>query len=133
MFSKFFAFSLSAFIALVFTAMSFGQAVIFEDDFDSYTAGLQLACQNPIDWTTWSCVPCGADDALVSDAQAFSGANSTVITENIDLVKEIGEFTSGKYKISFQVYIPTGASGYFNTLSDFACSVGGYWAMEVLF
>ena len=54
MFNKFFTLSVSAFIALVFTAMSFGQAVIFEDNFDSYTAGMQLACQNPIDWTTRS-------------------------------------------------------------------------------
>jgi len=52
MFNKFFTLSLSAFIALVFTSMSFAQAPIFEDNFDSDTAGMQLACQNPTDWTT---------------------------------------------------------------------------------
>jgi hypothetical protein len=98
MFSKFFAFSLSAFIALVFTAMSFGQAVVFEDNFDSYTVGGQLACQNPTDWTTWNLIPCDAiQDAYVSDLYALSSSNSIVIVYNTDLVKPLGDLTSGKY------------------------------------
>ena len=80
MLHKFFTFSLSVFIALVFTAMSYGQAVIFEDNFDSYTVGGQLACQNPTDWTTWSLAPCDpVEDPNVSNLYAFSGSNSAVI------------------------------------------------------
>ena len=120
MFNKFFTLSLSAFIALVFTAMSFGQAVIFEDDFDSYTAGLQLACQNPVGWTTWSLTPCGADDPFVSNAQASSSPNSVNIILDNDLLKLFPAlYTTGKYSMSFQMYIATGLTGYFNCLFVF--------------
>ena len=30
-----------------------GGGDIFTDNFDSYIAGQLLACQNPVDWTTW--------------------------------------------------------------------------------
>jgi len=133
MFSNFFTFSLSAFIALVFTAMSYGQAVIFEDNFDSYNAGQQLACQNPTDWTTWNLNPCDAiQDAYVSDLYALSSSNSIVIVYNTDLVKPLGDLTSGKYSIAFKVYIPTNKNGFFNTLSGF--TGGAYeYAMAVIF
>ncbi|MGB5893428.1 MAG: T9SS type A sorting domain-containing protein [Ignavibacteriaceae bacterium] len=130
MFGKFFTFSLSAFIALVFTAMSLGQ-VVFTDDFESYTVGGQLACQNPTDWTTWNLNPCDAiQDAYVSDLYALSGSNSTVIVWNTDVVKTYGDLTSGKYSIAFMIYIPTGKSGIFTTMSGFPAY---QWAMTVLF
>ena len=111
--------------------------LIFMDDFEAYTAGQQLACQNPTDWTTWSQDPCNAtEDPFVSNNYAFSGVNSTVIVQNNDLVKPLATttnaITSGKYQISFQVYIPAGKAGYFNTMSEFFGSPQ-YWAMEVYF
>ncbi len=130
---KFFTFSLSAFIALFFTAMSFGQAVVFEDNFDSYTAGEQLACQNPTDWTTLNLNPCDAiQDAYVSDLYAFSGSNSTVIVQSTDLIKPYGVLTSGKYSIAFMVYIPTGKTGFFSTLTG-SSSGSDVVAMGVFF
>jgi hypothetical protein len=133
MFNKFFTFSVSAFIALVFTAMSFGQAVIFEDDFDSYVAGLQLACQNPTDWTTWSLTPCGADDAFVSSAQASSSPNSVNIVLNNDQLKLFPQvYTTGKYSMSWDMYIATGLTGYFNCLSSWNAGSPA-WAMQVYF
>ena len=133
MFIKFFTFSLSAFIALVFTAMSYGQAVIFEDNFDTYTAGEQLACQNPTDWTTWNLTPCDPiRDPNVSNLYAFSGSNSVVNVQNNDLVKTYGDLTSGRYSIAFLIYIPTGKNGIFSTMSGF--TGGAYeFAMAVEF
>lgn len=134
MFNKFFTLSVSAFIALVFTAMSFGQTVVFEDNFDSYTAGLQLACQNPIDWTTWSNDPCNAvEDPLVSNNFALSGANSFVLALNNDLVKPLGTLTSGKWAMDFMIYIPTGKWGYFNTLAVTPITGTTNWGMQVYF
>ena len=107
--------------------------VIFADDFEAYTAGQQLACQNPTDWTTWSNLPCDAtEDAYVSDAFAYSGNNSAVIAQNNDLVKNLDTYlTSGAYTASQMVYIPTGFDGYYNAMSDFD---GGYeWGFEVYF
>ena len=133
MFNKFFTFSVGAFIALVFTAMSFGQAVIFEDDFDSYVAGLQLACQNPVDWTTWSLTPCGADDAFVSNTQASSSPNSVNIVLNNDQLKLFPEkYIAGKYSMSWDMYIATGFTGYFNCLSSWNAG-SPQWAMQVYF
>jgi hypothetical protein len=91
-----------------------------------------LAQQNPINWTTWSINPGGADDAMVSNAHAYSGTNSVVIISNDDLVKTFGSLTTGKWIISFQVYIPTGKAGYFNTLSGFTPNPFE-WAMECYF
>jgi hypothetical protein len=110
-----------------------GGGTSFLDDFDSYTAGQQLACQNPIDWTTWTIAPCDpTEDPLISTNFAFSGANSTVIVQNNDLVKMYGQLTSGKWYMSFLIYIPTGKAGYFNTLSGFTPNPF-QWAMECYF
>jgi hypothetical protein len=109
-----------------------GGTVIFSDNFDSYTAGQQLACQNPTDWTTWNLNPCDATtDAYVSSNWAHSGANSFVVAPDNDEVHYWGPVTSGKYEIDFYNYIPSGGTGYFNTLSQFTATQE--WAMEVYF
>ena len=106
---------------------------IFFENFDAYTAGNLVACSNPTFWTTWSNAPCGAEDALVSNEFAYSGTNSAKIIFNDDLIKDFGlAYTSGKYKISFQAYIPATKSGYFNTLATFAGSTSD-WGMEIFF
>ena len=70
--------------------------VLFTDNFDSYTAGQQLACQNPTDWTTWISNPCDSiEDANVSNLYSYSSPNSVVIVPNNDLVKTFGSKTSG--------------------------------------
>ena len=123
---------LPIFIALVLSLnfVSFGQATVFSDDFDSYVAGQQLACQNPLDWTTWSNLPCDAtEDAYVSSNYAYSGANSVVVVQNNDLVHAFGPYTSGKWAVQWQTYVPTGATGYFNTLSIFA-GASSEWGMQ---
>ncbi|NUQ40797.1 MAG: T9SS type A sorting domain-containing protein, partial [Calditrichaceae bacterium] len=103
----------------------------FFDDFESYAPGVQLTVQST-NWTTWSGTPGTGEDPFVSDAQAFSGSNSVVIVQNNDLVKTFGSLTSGKWKISFYVYIPTGKAGYFNTLAGFTPNPFN-WAMECYF
>ena len=104
----------------------------FFEDFETYTAGIKLAQQNPVNWTTWSNAPGGPEDAFVSNAHAYSGANSVVISFNNDLVKTLGSLNTGKWHISFQVYIPTGKAGYFNTLSGFTPNPYE-WGMECYF
>jgi hypothetical protein len=110
-----------------------GGTASFYDDFDSYLAGEQLACQNPTDWTTWSDLPCDpTEDPYISSNYAYSGANSVVIVQNNDLVKLHGQQTTGKWYMSFLLYIPTGKAGYFNQLSGFAPNPNE-WAVEVYF
>jgi hypothetical protein len=110
-----------------------GGGAAFYDDFDSYTAGQQLACQNPTDWTTWSNLPCDpTEDAYISSNYSYSGANSCVIVQNNDLVKLHGSQTTGQWYTSFLLYIPAGKAGYFNQLSGFAPNPN-QWAVEVYF
>ena len=133
MFSKFFTFSLSACIALAFTAMSFGQSFPFFDDFESYTVGGQLACQDPVNWTTWNENPCDPiQDPYISDNYSYSGTNSVVIVQDNDLIKPLGSQTTGKWDISFRFYIPAGKDGYFNCMSSFFVPPG-FWALQVFF
>lgn len=59
---------------------------------------------------------------------------SLKIVQNNDQVKVFNTppFSTGSYKISFMVYIPSGKAGYFNTLQTFAGSSSD-WGMEVYF
>ncbi|RLD62066.1 MAG: hypothetical protein DRJ05_01210 [Bacteroidetes bacterium] len=105
----------------------------FEDDFDSYNAGEQLACQNPDDWTTWSEDPCNAnEDPYITTDFASSAPNAVVVEGTNDCVHVFPNYTEGVYAISFDMYIPAGFDGYFNTLADFAGG-GSTWGMQVYF
>jgi Secretion system C-terminal sorting domain len=122
-------------LALSFNLVTtnYAQAPIFLEDFEAYTVGNLVACSNPTFWTTWSNAPCGAEDALVSNDFAHSGTKSAKILFNDDLVKDFGlAYTSGKYKISFWVYIPATKAGYFNTLQTFAGGTSD-WGVDVYF
>lgn len=110
-----------------------GPIIVFSDNFDAYTAGVGLACQNSVDWTTWDLTPCSATtDALISDNYAHSGANSFVVVSGNDEVHPIANYTSGKYEIDFFNYIPTTKTGYFNTLALFNGGTS-QWGLEVYF
>ncbi len=110
------------------------QPTSFFDNFEAYTAGQQLACQNPVDWTTWSLSPCNAtEDPLISNVRGYSGTQSVVIVQNNDLVKRLAADTTGVYSITFRFYIPRTKAGYFNTLAVFTPPSTFNWAMEVYF
>jgi hypothetical protein len=109
-----------------------GTTTVFEEVFESYTSGGQLACQNSDDWTTWSNAPCSAEDAYISSAAANSGSNSIIVEGTNDVVKVIENYTSGLYKISFYMNVPDGFLGYFNTLQLFS-GANSSWGMQVFF
>lgn len=109
-----------------------GTTTVFEEVFESYTAGGQLVCQNSDDWTTWSNAPCSAEDAYITSDVSFSGTNSIVVNGTNDVVKVIDNYTSGLYKVSFYINIPSGYLGYFNTLHLFN-GANSSWGMQVFF
>jgi|WetSurMetagenome_2_1015567.scaffolds.fasta_scaffold20476_2 hypothetical protein len=121
--------------SLLFSSIIFSQTNIFSDNFDSYTPDLKIACQNPSVWTTWSNLPCSFEDAVISDNYSYSGSNSCLNLWYNDLVKDFGPaFSSGRYRMSFKAYIPTGKDGYFNTLATFDVPNSNYyWGMECYF
>lgn len=121
---------------LVLTAlgMSLGlsaQTVIFEDNFDSYTADLGVAEQS-LTWDTWD-GSAGADGAVSTDF-AFSGANSAKIEGmTTDLVLPMGPYSEGKYDLKFKMLL-TEAGGYFNLLHQWSATSTTYqWAVDVFF
>jgi len=130
--TKIYVFYLSFIFAIFISTIAIGQVVVFEDKLDNYISGQQLACQNPAVWKTWSDSPCSAtEDAFISNLYSFSGTNSVVIKQNNDIVREIGTpINSGIAEINFQVFIPSGKAGYFNTLTSFA-PPNYAWAMQV--
>jgi len=84
------------------------------DDIDSYTLG---AIGPQADhWTTWGGTEGGVDDGIVSDEQASSGTQSMLIAEGQtqDVVLKLGDKSSGVYKVSWNIYIPTGNVAYWN-------------------
>jgi len=116
----------------------FGEAVSsgYFEDFEGFVAGGQVACQDPVNWTTWSNLPCGNEDATISTNYAYSGTKSALIDyvspRWVDLVKPLGGKTAGTWYFDFMAYIPTGKYGYYNILADFA-GASSQWAFQAYF
>lgn len=137
MFNKFSLFSLRSFFVLLISSISPAQTnslVLFEDDFESYTAGAQLACQDSIHWNTWSGIPCDwLEDPFVSNSKAHSGSNSVWIQPYNDLIKTFPNYTTGKYSIEFHLYIPSGYTASWCQLAVFINSDSTEWGFYAMF
>lgn len=109
-----------------------GGFTLASDDFDSYTAGTGVAQQNGSLWQTWSNQPGGPEDPLVSNAQSSTSPNSLVIMPSNDVFTLLGTLNNPTtYVIEFNLYIPTGKAGYFNTLAISPAGGTTTWAMQV--
>lgn len=71
---------------------------------------------------------------LLNGTMGTLQTKSLKIVQNNDQVKVFNTtaYSTGSYKISFMVYIPSGKAGYFNTLQTFAGN-NSDWGMEVYF
>lgn len=105
---------------------------IFCDNIDTYTAGDAVGPYADW-WSTWSGVEGGAEDALVSDDYAYSGANSVLVPEtgSTDAILKLGDMTTGILRLEWQMLIPAGKSGYYNIQETEIPGVA--WNMEVYF
>lgn len=106
--------------------------IIVDENFDTLNTGQGIALQFGAPWTTWSNAPGSAEDANVSSDFAFSGSNSLKIVTNNDCVLDFGDKTSGRFLVTFKMYVVSGNVGYFNFLSTFAGS-SSEWATQVYF
>lgn len=102
------------------------------DDFESYTAGMQLAEQNPDLWTTWSNTPGSDEDPFVTADQAASGSNSIVVEGINDAVLPLGDLTTGNYNVKFNIYVPSGHIAYYNILHMFD-GAASEWGTQAYF
>lgn len=107
------------FLGSIFLSL-FSQAQTFTDNFDSYTAGSLLGPQSAGQWSTWSGAVGGTDDVLVSNADAFSGANSLHFVSTAstggpsDVMRNFGVLNTGQFSMAFNMKVASGAAAYFN-------------------
>lgn len=125
---------LFAMVALLVSGNLFAQTVLIQDSFEEYTVGNKVGTESAAAghdwWTTWSNAPGGAEDAVVSDAQASDGTKSMYASYGNDQVLLLGNKTSGVYSVSLDVFIPTGKDAYCNLLHIFN-GTGSEWACEI--
>ena len=121
---------------VVFTPQG-GEQELIGESFEEYPVGGKIA-QSAIAaghdwWTTWSNTPGGNNDGTVSDAYASEGSNSGYFTNSTDQVLLLGNYETGVYDFSFDIYTPAGKDGYFNILHAFPASDNADWAMQAYF
>ncbi len=101
---------------------------IYSDDFESYPEGSFLAQESPA-WSPWFGFL--YEEAVISAGQSLSPSKSVLVIPENDIVNDLDNRTTGKYRIRFQVYIPQGKSGYYNIMMEFGDPYT--WAFDCVF
>ena len=123
-------------ITILLSALCFGftvSAQTFSDDFESYTAGTYLGPASP-DWTTWGGTEGGAEDVLVSNADAASGTNSLYFSGvpgggPADVVLPFDQiYNSGNFTFEGNFFVESGKGAYFNLQGTLI--VAQVWALD---
>lgn len=112
--------------AFAFIYVANAQTILFEDNFDTYTAGETVTSQST-GWFAWT--GSASEEAYVSTEQAYSAPNSMKVIPNNDMVLDFGNKTSGVYQVEFYYYVATGDEAYFNIEHIF----GSEWAFSCEF
>jgi hypothetical protein len=137
MIDKFSRFCFSSFFVLLISSLLQAQTnslILFEDDFESYTVGGQIACQDSIHWNTWEATPCDwLEDPLISNSKAHSGSKSVWIQPYNDLIKTFPNYTTGKYSVEFYLYIPSGYTASWCQQAIFINSDSTEWGFIAMF
>ena len=105
------------------------------DDFESYDETMPLGPQST-DWTTWSGNEGGAEDGSLSTDFANSGTKSLKVEGGgtQDMILQLGNQTSGRYRVRFSIYMPAGMGGYYNIQHDFDGPAAVFeWASQIQF
>ncbi|MEL6809843.1 MAG: T9SS type A sorting domain-containing protein [Bacteroidota bacterium] len=108
---KFYLFSI-----FLFSLVSTIDAQLIEDDFEFYVPG-DMGEQNPTVWSTWSGDPSDGSNILVVEGVSTGSGNQAGFIgpgSLQDCLLLLGNQTFGNYFISFNMYIPTGKTAYFN-------------------
>ena len=108
------------FLAMAVCAFAFTtNAQIIDDTFEFYNTG-DMGTQAPGVWRTWSGNPGGSEDLQVVDDNSNSGDQAGFVGDNgiQDVILELGNQTSGSYGLGFMMYIPAGATGYYNVQGE---------------
>jgi len=101
------------------------------DNIDDYTEGA-IGPQSDM-WTTWSGTEGGAEDGIVSGNFSASNHQSMFVdsTGTQDVVLLLGNEVSGSYVLNWNMYVPQGASAYFNLQGSE--TIGAVYVYEAVF
>ena len=105
---------------------------VVNEDFESYDAGTYIATEVPSMWATWEDGPLGG---LISEEQAHGGTKSMKAykgSTDTDVILNMNDLTTGRYRIEFYMYIPSGHTGYYNILQDYNVS-DSKWGIQLTF
>ena len=109
------------------------------DDFQSYDPWKKLGPQSSC-WTTWSGVEGGTMDGIIGRNNTtknqylkIKGTKSTGGPQ--DVVLKLGNKKSGRYKLSFKIWLFSGDKGYYNIQHKFVenANSANQWASNVYF
>ncbi len=84
-------------------------------------------------WTTWSGTFGTAEDGIVSNLTASTGANSVFVsnTGTQDVILDLGNRSTGVFDLSFDMYVPAGHVAYYNMQNSLPA--GTTWNFNVHF
>mgnify|MGYP001389718518 CR=1 FL=1 len=119
--------------ALLFFGSLLAQTPLLEEGFESYNVGDYIGESSPV-WSTWSGTTGTDEDGIISDEFAHSGTQSLKVFGSVtggpmDVYLPIG--LDQAYELSFQIYVPSGNSAYFNIQEELTVAVG--WAFDIVF
>ena len=111
------------------------EALPYEEDFEGYSMSSSFSNQHGC-WFTWSGQSGSIEEPTISNNQALSGTQSLRVQNQNDIVLDLGNRTSGKFQIKFDLHIPNGKNAYYNILHQFNpdnINTNEEWAYEVFF
>jgi len=129
-------------LSMVSAFLLFALSAQVTENFSDYTVGGKLAQQAQAAgrdyWTTWSNAPGGNEDGVIAEQPAGNKCLK-LIAPNNDQILRLGDKvgtvwnpkTTGKWELTFKIFIPTGKDGYFNIKSVFPSTDPPTWAMQI--
>ena len=89
------------------------------ESFEPYELGSYMSTVGAPRWELWTD---GVMGGLVTDEQAHYGSQSMKIyrdgSTDTDVVLNVNDLTSGRYRVEFYMYVPAENTGYYNILQD---------------
>lgn len=127
-------FTFLATIAISIIAMnSFAQDPYFSENFESYTSGSYIATESATWWQAWDNSVMGGE---ISNAVAHNSNNSMKVYINgsreTDVILNLNDITTGRYRVEFYMYVPTDRTGYYNLLQNFN-GQNSSWGIQLTF
>lgn len=106
---------------------------VVNENFESYDAGSYMSTVAAPQWEMWGSSVLGG---LVSEEQAHNGTKSMKAYINgnteTDVILNMNDLTTGRYRVEFYMYVPTGHTGYYNILQDFN-EADSKWGIQLTF